>query len=252
LASTSFTSAPVIILSEQAMTGMWLEHMTHWAFCFEPATLEGICERLIEGQEPTREQMEYIKHLKNTGDDLRNFFKLFSVAHEVPTIIQSLVKIVGQVRDQVRKGELQRARKQARKLLDVVLRCGKVAWPELQADPAAKARFLRTRVTRMKRCLALNTITAYDFHELKKDFRLVYSVYYQLYPEAARASTGLDTFTGAKKLIKKMHEVLLEQKYKHGIKYRTTWISLPEDFRAHLLRFLGSLKITSRASTGGR
>lgn len=246
------SSAPVVItLGEQAMAGMWMEYLTHWAFCFEPATLEGVCASLIKGRGPTSEQMEYLKHLKNTGDDLRNFFKLFSVTHAVPATIQSLVKIVGQVRDQVRLGELQLARKQARKLLEAVTRCGKIDWPELQADPAVKARFLRTRVVRMKRLLALKTITAYDFHELKKDFRLIYSVYYQLFPDQARASTGAGTFTGTKKVIKRMHEVLLEQKYKQGIKYRTTPIRLPKDFRAHLLRFLSTIKITSRASARG-
>ena len=104
----------------------------------------------------------------------------------------------------------------------------------------------------MRRFLALKTITAYDFHELKKDFRLVYSVYYHLYPEQAHASAGPGTFTGAKKLIKEMHQVLLEQKYKSGIKYRTTQITLPEDFRAHMLRFLSTVKFTSRASAHGR
>jgi hypothetical protein len=196
--------------------------------------------------------LEFLKALKNTGDDLRNFFQLFSAAHEVPTNIQSLVKIVGQIRDQVRLGELQLARKQARKLLEVVSRCGQGDWPELKTDPAAKARFLGARVRRMKRFLALKRITAYDFHELKKDFRLVYSVYYHLHPEEARASTGPGTFTGAKKSIKRMHQVLLEQKYKNGVKYRTTPISLPEDFRAHMLRFLGTIKITSRTNTHGR
>ncbi len=249
LAPTSFSTAPVITLSEQAMAGMWMEHLARWSYYFEPEMLEGLCKRLIQGLRPTKGQMEYLTTLKNTGDNLRNFFQLFSVVHQVPTVIQSLVKIVGQVRDQVRLGELQRARKQARKLLDVVPRCGKVDWPELQTDPAAKARFLRNRVTRMKRFLALKTITAYDFHELKKDLRLVYSVYYHLYPEEAHASAGPGTFTGAKKLIKRMHQVLLEQKYRRGIKYRTTSLSLPEDFRAHMLRFLGTIKITSRAST---
>lgn len=252
LAPATFSTALVITLSKQAMAGMWMEHLARWSYYFEPEMLEGACNRLIQGLRPTKGQMEYLTTLKNTGDDLRNFFRLFSVVHQVPAVIQSLVKIVGQVRDQVRLDELERVRKKARKLLEVVPRCGEVDWPELQTDPAAKAHFLRNRVARMKRFLALKTITAYDFHELKKDFRLVYSVYYQLYPEAARASTGMDTFTGAKKLIKKMHEVLLEQKYKNGIKYRTTPITLPKDFRAHMLRFLGSLKITSRASTGGR
>jgi len=249
--ATSCTT-PVIALNEQAMAGMWMEHLARWCYYFEPTLLEGICERLIQGWGPTKGQMEYLKTLKNTGDDLRNFFRLFSVAHEVPNIIQSLVKSVGQIRDQVRLGEMQLARKQARKILDVVPRCGKVDWPALHTDPAAKARFLRARVTRMKRFLALKRITAYDFHELKKDFRLVYSVYYHLYPEEACASTGPRTFTGAKKLIKKMHQVLLEQKYKNGVKYRSTPISLPEDFRAHMLRFLGTIKITSRANTPGR
>jgi len=211
-----------------------------------------VCKTLIQGLRPTNGQMEYLKTLKNTGDNLRNFFQLFSVAHEVPTIIQSLVKIVGQIRDQVRLGELQLARKQARKVLKVVPGCSKVDWPELQTDSAAKARFLRNRITRTKRFLALKTITAYDFHELKKDFRLVYSVYYHLYPEEAQASAGPDTFTSTKKLIKRMHEVLLEQKYKNGIKYRTTPITLPEDFRAHMLRFLGTIKITSWGSAHGR
>lgn len=234
------------------MTGMWLEHLTRWCYYFEPAMLEVICKRLIQGQRPTARHMEYLKALKNTGDDLRNFFQLFSVAHEVPTLIQSLVKLVGQVRDQVRLGELQRARRQARKLLEAVSRCGRGDWPELRTNPATKARFLRSRVHRMQRLLAAHTITAYEFHELKKDFRLVYSVYYHLYPEEARASAGPDTFTGAKKLVKRMHQVLLEQKYKHGMKYRTTPIRLPEDFRAHLLRFLGTIKITTRTNACSR
>lgn len=252
LAPATSATALVVTLSEQALVGMWMEHLARWSYYFEPEMLEGVCKRLIQGLRPTKGQMEYLTTLKNTGDDLRNFFRLFSVVHKVPTVIQSLVKIVGQVRDQVRLGELQLARKQARKVLKVVPGCSKVDWPELQTDPAAKARFLRHRVTRMKRFLALKTITAYDFHELKKDFRLVYSVYYHLYPEEARASAGPGTFTGAKKLIKRMHQVLLEQKYRRGIKYRTTSLSLPEDFRAHMLGFLGTIKITSRGSAHGR
>jgi len=47
-------------------------------------------------------------------------------------------------------------------------------------------------------------------------------------------------------------EVQLAQKYKNGIKYRATPIGLPEDFRVHLLRFLGAIRTTSLDGGCGR
>ena len=70
------STAPVITLSEQAMAGIWMEHLARWCYYFEPAMLEDF-QRLIHGRGPTPGQMEYLKTLKNTGDDLRNFFRLF-------------------------------------------------------------------------------------------------------------------------------------------------------------------------------
>ena len=52
------------------------------SYYYDPVFLEAISESLTTGRELTPEQMEYLKHLKNTGDDLRNFFLLFSTDHQ--------------------------------------------------------------------------------------------------------------------------------------------------------------------------
>jgi hypothetical protein len=234
------------------MHRIWMEHLARWSFYYEPVFMEAISESLTTGRELTPEQMEYLKHLKNTGDDLRNFFLLFSADHQVPRLIQSLVKMVGQIRDQARLGELQRANAQAQELLELMPRSGNVDWPRLQADPVTRSRFLRGRIARIKRLLARKRLTAYDFHEVKKDFRLIHTVFLSLCPEQAQLTAGQDAFWGAKKLIKKMHQVLLEQKYKSAIKYRTTVIRLPEECRAHLLRVLDAIKVAGRRAGFGR
>ena len=46
-----------------------------------------------------------------------------------------------------------------------------------------------------------------------------------------------------------MHQVLLERKYTNQLKFRTTLINLPDQFRARLLRFLGTIKITTPSAT---
>ena len=237
----------VVTLTGDSMRRIWMEHLARWSYYYDPVFLEAISERLTTGRELTPEQMEYLKHLKNTGDDLRNFFLLFSTDHRVPRLMKSLVKMVGQIRDQVRLGELQRANAQAQELLELMPRSGKIDWPKLEADPVTRSRFLRGRIARMRRLLTRERLTAYDFHEVKKDFRLIHTVFLCLCPEEAQLPTGQDAFWGTKKLIKKMHQVLLEQKYKSAIKYRDTVIRLPEECRAHLLLVLDAIRVAGRA-----
>ena len=98
----------VIALTQDSMRRMWTDHLVRWAYYYDPARLEGISQRLMRGRRLTRPQLEYLRNLKNFGDDLRTFFQFFAVNHHVPKPIQSLVKMVGQLRDQVRLGELSR------------------------------------------------------------------------------------------------------------------------------------------------
>jgi hypothetical protein len=176
---------------------------------------------------------------------LRNFFLMFSVTHQVPSLIQSLVKMIGQIRDQVRLGQLRRAKHQARTLLRLLSKSSQIKWPELRTEPAAKCRFLRSRIAHMKKFLARTSLTANEFHQFKKDFRLVYAIYYSLNRKEALLPTSANALLVAKKVIKRMHQVLLEQKYEYGLKYRETAISLQTKFRQHLLRCLGAIKVTS-------
>lgn len=226
-------------------TTLWLEHVARWCYYYEPGKLEAISERLILGRGVTKVQLEYLKDLKNLGDDLRNFFLLFSVVHQVPIRIQSLVKMVGQIRDQVRLNAVERAKRQAHKLIAILTTASDIKWPVLRTKPAAKCRFLRSRIATMQALLKRKSVTAHEFHDFKKDFRLIYTVYYTLNPDEARWSAEQNTFTTAKKLIKRMHQVLLEHKYKHGLKYRATLVTLPKKFRVHLLDLLSTIKVTS-------
>jgi len=240
------TAAPfVIAITDDSLRRLWTEHVARWCYYYEPARLEEISERLLRGRSLTRLQLEYLKDLKNLGDDLRNFFLLFSVVHQVPPRIQSLVKMVGQIRDQVRLVELFRAKQQAHKLIALLSKSSDIKWPALRTKPVAKCRFLRSRIAQMQALLKHKTFTAHEFHGFKKDFRLIYTVYYSLNPEAARRPADQNTLTAAKKLIKRMHQVLLEHKYKHGLRYRATLVTLPKKFRAHLLHLLATIKITS-------
>lgn len=233
-----------IALSEEALQQMWIERLTGWSYYLEPVLLERIALALHKGKGITPEQQEYLKDLKNLGDDLRNFFQLFSVAHQIPKPIQSLVKVVGQVRDQVRLGEIQRARQQAGKLLALLDKTRRIHWPKLRVDPDATSGFLRERVARMQRVLARNKITALEFHQFKKDFRLVFSVYAEIHPRRGRLPAG-NVLVARKKLVKKMHQALLTTKYRQELKYRKVLITLPEQFRSDFLRLLAAIKIES-------
>ena len=236
----------VITLTEESLHSMWLARVGGWCYYYDPALLRAISRTLIRGRSLSDPQIEYLKHLKNLGDDLRDFFLLFSVSHRVPQLIQSLVKMVGQLRDQVRLSEFRMASQQARKLVRLLPMSGKIQWPELRVDPVEKRRFLAQRLAGMKQLLARKDLTAHDFHQVKKDLRLVHSVYFCLHPEPARSSAAGLAFSATKKIIKLMHHVLLEEKYKRQLKYRATVITLPEEFRHHVLLLLAKIRVTGR------
>jgi hypothetical protein len=239
--------AVVIVLTADSLQQMWLEHLIRWSYYYEPLHLEKIARALQAGQRITPPEQEYLKDLKNVGDDLRGIFQLFSVGHQIPKPIQALVKMVGQLRDQVRLEETARARSQARELLALLARAGKIDWPELQVDPKAMGGFLRERIAGMQQLLGRKNLTARDFHQIKKDFRLVFSVYYCLNPRLARLPPKRNVFLTTKRLIKKMNRLLLEQKYWQNFKYRQAIITLPVAFRSFLSRFLSAVNITTRA-----
>lgn len=91
-------SAPlVIVITDDSLRRLWTEHVARWCYYYDPARLEEISERLIRGRSLTSVQLEYLKDLKNLGDDLRYFFLLFSAVHQVSPLIQSLVKMAGQI-----------------------------------------------------------------------------------------------------------------------------------------------------------
>jgi hypothetical protein len=227
------------------MHQIWTEHLTRWCYFFDPVMLEEVSGRLMRHRRLSQRHLDYLRELKNVGDDLRNFFQLFAVTHRVPRRVQRLVKLIGQLRDQVRLGEFRRASKQARQLLKLMTRSGRIQWPELAVNPAKGRDFLCSRIASMKRLLERRTLTAFDFHNVKKSFRLVYTVYFCLYPKEARLPAKRNALSAVKRLIKKMHQRLLEEKYRRGLKYRTTLVSLPEAFRTHLLSALATITITA-------
>lgn len=239
-----------IVLTDDSLRQMWVEHLARWSYYFDPALLETIGQTLCNGKKLDAEAEEYLKQLKNTGDDLRNFFQLFAVAHDIPKPVQCLVKIVGQLRDQVRLQEFQRARKEARELLILLAKAGNIAWPELRVDPAAMAGFLSERIAGMQQLLGHENISGYDFHQIKKDFRLVFSVYYYLHLKPMGITADESAFCATKKIIKKLHLVLVEKKYKNNFKYRDGQLTLPEEFRRHLTQFLHVIRITTEALFG--
>src|SRR4051812_1544182 len=161
---------------------MWTEHLARWCYYYDPATLERISRRLMRERRLTPSQREYLRNLKNIGDDLRNFFQLFAVTHRVPRLIQQLVKLVGQIRDDVRLDEFQTAGKRARQLVKLVTRSRRIHWPELAIDPARGRDFLCARMDEMKRLLDRPQLTGHEFHRIKKHLRSVYTVYFCLYP----------------------------------------------------------------------
>jgi hypothetical protein len=213
---------PVVIrLNKLALQRMWIERLVRWSYSYEPVMLEMIAADLAARNPLTDEQLEYLKDLKNRGDDLRGFFQLFSVAHEIPRAIQALVKMVGQIRDQVRLGEIRRAQLQARELRQLLARTLRVRWPQFQ-------------------------VSAHDFHQFKKDFRLLFSVYGYLHPQPDRVKPKQDAFSATRQAVKQMHQVLLEGKYLRALRYREFRITLPEEFQIHTLRLLRAVKLTTR------
>jgi hypothetical protein len=235
-----------LVLTANSMQQMWVEHLIRWSYYYDPSVLERIGRILGRERRITPEQLEYLRQLKNMGDDLRHFFQLFSVSHRVPKPIQALVKMVGQIRDQVRLNEGKRAARQAGELLRLLAASGKIHWPELQVNPVAMRAFLRERIAAMLQLLDRTQMTAHDFHQVKKDFRLIFSVYFYLHPRAAQAPLRRNAFVAAKMAIKKMNRVLLADKYRRAVKYRDIMIVLPSEFRMRVWRFINSIKITAQ------
>lgn len=237
----------VLVLSEESMQTMWIERLVRWCYYFQPAMLASIGRALIKERKIMSRQKEYLRELKNTGDDLRNFFTLFSVAHQIPLAVQMLVKIVGQLRDQVRLGEFKRAKHTANELLGLLAKAGKIDWPALRVDPKEMCEFLAEIIAGMKESLAREKMTGFEFHQIKKDFRLLFSVFYFLYPKAARLPEKRNAFLATKTVIKKMHLVLLQNKYAEGFKYRKMLVTVPLEFRTHVLRFISAIQILTLA-----
>jgi hypothetical protein len=89
-------------------------------------------------------------------------------------------------------------------------------------------------------------MTGFEFHQIKKDFRLLFSVYYFLYPKEARLPEKRNVFLATKTVIKKMHLVLLQSKYAEGFKYRKMLVAIPLEFRTHVLRFINSIQVLTQ------
>lgn len=234
-----------IRINRQALQRMWIDRLAGWSYAYEPVLLEQIAGALARRRPLTGEQLEYLKDLKNRGDDLRGFFQLFSVAHEIPRAIQALVKCVGQIRDQVRLGQTERARAQAKELRALLARTARARWPEFQVEPAAMAAFLRQKLRDMRQCLAGNPLSAHAFHQFKKDFRLLFSVHDYLHPDPARLTPAENAFSATRRAVKEMHQVLLAGKYLKSLRYREFRVNLPEEFRRNALRLLRSVTIAT-------
>jgi hypothetical protein len=239
--------APIsLVLTEQAVQDLWLEHLARWSYYYEPIRVARIANALVKRKSVTPAEEEYLKHLKNAGDDLRTFCRLFSVLHETPRPIQLLVKKVGQIRDCVRLGRTKRTKEHGRELLKLMGKVGEIRWPALRPSPARVRRCLLERITEIKQRLVYSQMTGKEFHGLKKDFRLLFTVYYSLEPEKAQLPVQENPFLAIKQTIKKMHQLLLERKVKEGLKYRSALLTLPEEFAITLKLFVGSIRVRVR------
>jgi hypothetical protein len=236
--------APVnLVLTEDRVQDLWLEHLARWSYHYEPIRVTKIAKALIKRKAVTPAEKEYLRHLKNAGDDLRAFCRLFSVRHKIPKPIQSLVKKVGQMRDCARLGPTKRTKEQGRELLTLMDRVGEIEWPALKPSPAAVRRCLLDRIREIKRRLVYSRMTAKEFHGLKKDFRLLFTVYYSLELEKAQLPVQENPFLAIKQTIKKMHRLLLKRKVEQGLKYRRTLLTVPDEFAVTLRLFVSSIRV---------
>jgi len=218
-----------------------------WDQVFDASRLEAILKKLKDGKKLKKSEISYIQKLKDIGTSIRHNFELLSVQGAVPENFQLLIKSLGQLKDLIGNSSLAKAGKKAKALRKFL----KNYHPNSDIEiflPAGveniRANMLST-ITEMKLILSKITITAYEFHKMKKTIRSLILILENINQTHSTddMSKVIDSFKLAHKRMGDVNSSIVKEKIERGIQLKTTELFLPHGLKSRLEELISKISL---------
>jgi hypothetical protein len=220
----------------------------HWDNLFSENYLRQLVTELLAGESLDPRQVSYVEDLKIRGSSLRLAYLLFTSRHEVPQNLQFLVKKLGELKDLSKLPPHGRILAKTQKLQEWIEKDGIIRLrQELQSFQCASTLeirdYLRATLLGTLEILENNTISAYQFHELKKKLWMLFELIFSLGGPAGPNPEYRKLFKLVNKLMKKIHDPILSLKHGDGHSRREIQVIIPEGLRTKLVEILLAINI---------
>ncbi len=239
------SSVPLEVGSHDSETMFKLAKQT-WAELFDDRVLTEALER-IKDKSLGQEDFQYLKALRKRAILLRSTFQVFDQTHMPPKKLHQFVQTFGEMNDAIANGKTKLASRAAEDVLKLV----KANEPKSSfsafkpATPASIGHHLAATTTEIGRTLAKATLTAREFHSVRKSVRQLHAFVRLLQasePTEAKASAldylhALNLHTGA------IHDQFVTRSLNGEIDYEKATLAVPGDLRDNLTRIMTRLQI---------
>jgi hypothetical protein len=239
----------VIKLSDSFGESSYQKNLAKWTKKYNRKKLTLILEKIKNKDALKNKEITYIEKLKELGNELRNHFSLFHLTQEIPAELQKIIKRLGQLKDlaSIKTIKKKKMKKVANQIISILESSKFVNDLDTFVPISGNSvkEYINSSNLEMLNYLNRSQITVYEFHLLKKYFRLLTTLYKssvavngskplkEVFPELLEANKSFKSLNGE----------FVEDKLENNILYKEASVELDTAFIQNLKYILNNFEL---------